>query len=164
MFPCRAPLVPSSRGSYCSWMEATRHSDLQSLWGQTRIKPPVHQVAKEEDKWRIKGCPPRLLLQWGVCGAGGSSGPCSGAGDPSWSGWADWAPWNGATHQREAPRCRRWTLERHNRSWIISYSASSGTQECLQTHPSEWLGQSLPAGYTEDWSPSQTFSPGHLSV
>lgn len=35
---------------------------------------------------------------------------------------------------------------------------------CTQSgaHLSGWLGQSQPVGYTEDWSPSQTFSPCHL--
>lgn len=34
---------------------------------------------------------------------------------------------------------------------------------CVFTDQSEWLGQSLPAGYTEDWSLGQTFFLGHLS-
>ena len=135
----KASFVASSRGSYCSRKEAIRHFAFQSPWGPARTKPPVYQSAKAEDKCKSKGCPPRLLLQrfpqarppqpdfqfvrlkLCVRSAGGSSGPCSGTGEPSWCGWADWAQWSGATHQREAPRCGRWTLERHKRGWISSY-------------------------------------------
>ena len=34
----------------------------------------------------------------------------------------------------------------------------------LCSHLSVWLGQSPPAGYTEDWFPGQTFSPGPLLI
>lgn len=69
----------------------------------------VRRASSEKDKWKIKGCPPHLLLQSFpqaralqlegpfaclkecVRTVGGSIGPCSGAGDPSWSGLAGWA-------------------------------------------------------------------------
>lgn len=145
-----------------------QYSHFQSLWttssGRTYAGGQTLFFTVHKGRWntsrKIKGCLPPLLLhhllqaqaprRGGVFEClkvrvrivGGSSGPCSCADDPSWSGWAGWARWSGATPQREAPQCRRWTLAKHNKGWIISQS-SWRINWCYMhvwTHLSEWLG------------------------
>lgn len=153
-----------------------QYSHFQSLWttssGRTYAggQTPFFTVHKgrwntSRNKGKIKGCLPPLLLHHLLqarapqCGGvfaclkvrvrivGSSSGPCSCAGDPSWSGWAGWARWSGATPQREAPQCRRWTLAKTQQRLdylpiFVTHGDALTGAICMHvwTHLSEWLG------------------------
>lgn len=145
LLSCRASVLQSSRGSRRSWNRPSfQHSHFRASNGRKHAGKKTRRQIKallqhsqgrwntSRNKGKVTGCHPPLLhhllqaqapwplgvtacLKVRVHVVGGSSGPCSCACDPSWSGSAGWARWSGATPQREARQCKRWTLGNHNK-------------------------------------------------